>query len=464
MGRIIDESAVTTLATTDVLIKDNPSTGSAKISWSDLAAQIDARYLSGGKLLSSLVPPSFAGGLTYKGSIAGASVPASSGATGDYYLISSAGTSQAITWAVGDLAVWNGAAWQKVPQFSSGTLTAPDSTDYIIAGGSSGAGLTLGQGANGSVTITPTGSGYLILGGASGGGIKLPTLGGKTPMLVTRSGGGGATLKLTSQGDFSFAIFREEAPVAPSLLGLLEFEGLDASGSAFAYGQLRSDITDITTGAPSGKLTMQVLNAGALANAQIWNADGSSVFQSVGGSKTATILTDNSYAYLHSSADLWLSANAGSGTAYVDAVRLNARGTAAPTTPATGAFVVGSTAGSQIGMGAGQIFFQAASGKIGHLYTDASYTYLASNGDIWLSPNGGSGTTYADGPLTARSTLTVQGTGTSSFAGPIQTAAPGGAAAAMKFGGVIAATVTLDTANYWEVSIGGSVKKVLLAA
>lgn len=130
MGRITEEAAVTTLANTDVLIKDNPSTGSAKIAWSDFMAQIQALFLTGGKLSSSLVPSSFAGGIQYKGTVAGASVPASSGATGDYYLIASAGTSQAITWAVGDFAVWNGAAWQKVAM--AGAYTTPPDVANVV--------------------------------------------------------------------------------------------------------------------------------------------------------------------------------------------------------------------------------------------------------------------------------------------------------------------------------------------
>lgn len=53
----------------------------------------------------------------FKGGISGASVPATSPLAGDYYRVTSAGTSQGKTWAVGDLAVYSGTsgAWTQVP-------------------------------------------------------------------------------------------------------------------------------------------------------------------------------------------------------------------------------------------------------------------------------------------------------------------------------------------------------------
>lgn len=49
-------------------------------------------------------------------------------------------------------------------------------------------------------------------------------------------------------------------------------------------------------------------------------------------------------------------------------------------------------------------------------------------------------------------------------AGTIKTGAPGGAAGAWKLGSITAGAVALDAANYIEVSIGGTVKKLLIAA
>jgi hypothetical protein len=48
-------------------------------------------------------------------------------------------------------------------------------------------------------------------------------------------------------------------------------------------------------------------------------------------------------------------------------------------------------------------------------------------------------------------------------AGQITTGNPSGAAAACLFGDVQTASVTLDTAHYWEVKVGSTVKKILVA-
>ena len=61
----------------------------------------------------------------FKGGVAGASVAATSTTNGDYYRITSAGTSQSKTWATGDLAIYNGTSgsWTQV----SGGITDPAS-------------------------------------------------------------------------------------------------------------------------------------------------------------------------------------------------------------------------------------------------------------------------------------------------------------------------------------------------
>jgi hypothetical protein len=57
-----------------------------------------------------------AGLANYKGDVAGGSVASTSTAAGDWYMITSAGTSQTITWAVGDIAVYKGTSgqWSKI--------------------------------------------------------------------------------------------------------------------------------------------------------------------------------------------------------------------------------------------------------------------------------------------------------------------------------------------------------------
>jgi hypothetical protein len=52
------------------------------------------------------------GGLSFKGTVAGISVPDTSTAAGDYYVITSAGASQGKTWNVGDQAIYRGTSGQ----------------------------------------------------------------------------------------------------------------------------------------------------------------------------------------------------------------------------------------------------------------------------------------------------------------------------------------------------------------
>ena len=66
------------------------------------------------------------------------------------------------------------------------SLTAPAATDLTLAGGSSGASLVLGQGANGAATITPAGSGFLTI---KGGSDALNALWVTTPTFTALSAG-----------------------------------------------------------------------------------------------------------------------------------------------------------------------------------------------------------------------------------------------------------------------------------
>lgn len=54
--------------------------------------------------------------MVYKGGVAGGSVPATSTTAGDYYLITSNGTSQGKTWVKGEIAVYEGTsgAWTQL--------------------------------------------------------------------------------------------------------------------------------------------------------------------------------------------------------------------------------------------------------------------------------------------------------------------------------------------------------------
>lgn len=73
----------------------------------------------------------------FKGGLAGASVPATSTATGDTYRITSAGTSQGKTWAIGDAAIYNGSSgsWTQLTGFYAGaTAYAEQLSSYKYTG------------------------------------------------------------------------------------------------------------------------------------------------------------------------------------------------------------------------------------------------------------------------------------------------------------------------------------------
>lgn len=71
----------------------------------------------------------------FKGGLAGASVPATSTATGDTYRITSAGTSQGKTWAIGDAAIYNGTSgsWTQLTGFYAGATSYAESLDSYRA-------------------------------------------------------------------------------------------------------------------------------------------------------------------------------------------------------------------------------------------------------------------------------------------------------------------------------------------
>lgn len=91
---------------------------------------------------------------TFKGGVAGGSVPATSTAAGDYYRITSAGTSQSKTWATGDLAIYNGTSgsWTQV----SGGVTDPASLAAWTNTKTPRGGIAFDGTANSKVTSTLT--------------------------------------------------------------------------------------------------------------------------------------------------------------------------------------------------------------------------------------------------------------------------------------------------------------------
>jgi hypothetical protein len=105
------------------LASQTASAGSA----STATAQATASANSANAAASSASTALNALALQYKGGIAGASVPATAPLAGDYYKITTAGTSQSKTWVVGDQAIYNGSSgsWTQV----TGFFAAADAAD-----------------------------------------------------------------------------------------------------------------------------------------------------------------------------------------------------------------------------------------------------------------------------------------------------------------------------------------------
>lgn len=74
------------------------------------AASASAALVSQAAAAASAASAALTAAGAYKGGVAGASVPATSALAGDYYRITSVGTSQSKTWAVGDMAIYNGSS------------------------------------------------------------------------------------------------------------------------------------------------------------------------------------------------------------------------------------------------------------------------------------------------------------------------------------------------------------------
>jgi len=97
---------------------------------------------------------------TYKGGVAGGSVPATSALAGDYYRITAEGTAQSKTWAAGDLAIYNGTSgsWTQIVGYNVdlATLAAQRNAlapaQALSGNGTAGSTLTLASVPSGDQT------------------------------------------------------------------------------------------------------------------------------------------------------------------------------------------------------------------------------------------------------------------------------------------------------------------------
>jgi len=94
---------------------------------------------------------------TYKGGVAGGSVPATSALAGDYYRITAEGTAQSKTWAAGDLAIYNGTSgsWTQIVGYNVDLATLAAQRNALAPAQA----LSFNGTAGSTLTLTSTPSG-----------------------------------------------------------------------------------------------------------------------------------------------------------------------------------------------------------------------------------------------------------------------------------------------------------------
>jgi len=204
-----------------------------------------------------------AGGLIYKGawnaSTNTPSLASSTGTNGWYYVVSTAGSTNldgVTDWQIGDWAIYNGSAWQKIDQTNLVTSVAGRTGDVTLSTSDiSGLGTIATQAAN-NVAIT-------------GGTIDGATIGGTTPAVITGSTIN-ANTKVVSPDFYAQSILGGNLRTYGGT-SLLNWDG-GGSGNITVNGGLTASpanksITLSPTG--SGTVTINPATAGTLGNMAI---------------------------------------------------------------------------------------------------------------------------------------------------------------------------------------------------
>jgi hypothetical protein len=275
------------------------------------------------------------------------------------------------------------------------TLTSPAAIDLTLAGGSSGASLVLGQGTNGSATITPNGTGLtqitsaLLVGQQAAIGASLD---------VQTASGTAATLRLFQSGVSNWVF---SVPASTDALVLSQY----GTNEAFRISNNRNLLIGTTsetglTGAGGLKInssTAGASNAGALVVTGGLSAGGASY---IGG-----VLTANSGAFngqnapaSGASTEIIFGSNTGTVQAYDrtnsayktmaisgSSVVLQPNGTAQLTATTTGTTIAGAVtiASTVIHTLSATPASASATGTVGTMSWDASYIYICTATNTW---------------------------------------------------------------------------------